>query len=453
VKLSIAFDAAGLEIALFQRKLAGWRVTREARLTWKESRDSETFSEKVQAVLRPILLAWGVPPQTTVLLVPPTDVGGIVSATHPGKLEDGPAACEKALASRLPFAIRELTYAWKQAPAKDGKGTHLAIYWLPKNWVADVRAVLGRLGLRVDEIYSRAFLYSTTAHANPLDWVLLEQHDALLNGYLFRADGLPVASFTLDNARADTHTVSQRLAMAIHDFPDTASVYASGLPAPLHVVCLRKWPDQTVKPLQMQHIAERAFVRWHAGDEGIWITPEPQLITAKLTPWLIGAAVITLAVVIGFSWHERALGKEVTQLEASSERLRPGYRIASSKQRELFALQDTLGRIERFEKSPSPLSSYALITEQLPEKSWLLHYDYQPKQISIEGYGSTSDAVVKAFDKTPLAASTSKPSVALDEKLQPFAVVLHDRPSTKPLAKKQNAQPAEQPKPGAQAGT
>lgn len=453
MKLSIAFDAAGMEIALFQRKLGSWRITQEARLTWKESRESETFSEKVQAVLRPIMLAWGVPPQTTVLLVPPTDVGGIVSATLQGKLDDGPAACEKALASRLPYSIRELTYAWKQAPSKDGKSTHLAIYWLPRNWLADVRAVLGRLGLRVDEIYSRAFLYSTTSHASQLDWVLLEQQENLLNGYLFRADGLPVASFTLDSGVGDANALGQRLAMAIHDFPASASVYASGISAGLHVVCARKWPDQTVKPLQMQHIAERAFVRWHAGDEGIWITPEPQLVTAKLTPWLISAAVITLAVVIGFSWHERSLGKEVAQLEASSERLRPGFRIASAKQRELFALQDTMARIERFDKLPSPLTSYALVTEQLPEKSWLVHYDYQPGQITLEGYGSSSDTVAKAFDGTPLTASPSKPAVALDEKLQPFAVVLHDRPSTKPLAKKQNAKPAEQPKPGEKTGT
>lgn len=445
MRLSIAFDADGLDVRLFRRALLGWQLAGEARLNWSLPQENASFAETLQAVLRPTLLAWAVPPQTPVLVVPPAEVGGIVSFQQPGKLDHPVAACEKALASRLPFALRELAYVWRAAAG--AQVTEVAIGWLPKSWIADSRSALARLGLRAEEYYCRAFLLGGAADAGEgrtaAGRVLLEANAKQLAGTLLAANRLPVAGFCLDRA-ADS--LPGQLALAIHDFPAEPGVFARGLDEALSQVCRVRWPAQIIKPLPEVSLAERAFVRWHAGEAGIWIAPEPQWLVTRLTPWLIGVAVVALAGVVALSWQERKLDKSVKSLEVASDKIRLAYRMASARQRELFALQDTQGKIEQFQKNPPPLQVLGLLTDQLPEPSWLLHYHFKAGRTVAEGYGRSSQELLKAFENGPLQVQAKTPAVALDTALTPFALEFHDRPHQKPVA------PAK-PKPAPQAGT
>lgn len=468
MKLSLVFEADGIAVALFERHGLGWRKLQDTQLVWRESTDSETLAERLQALLRPLLLAWAVPPQTSVLVVPPAEIGGLIRTTQKDAKDDLALLCEKALATQLPYPIRELHYIWRQGSAAEVKDKAsrrskavlpqtLAIYWLPKNWLSELRAALTRLGLRIDEVYNRAFLYGASASLRLGDWLLLEQRPGVVTGYLFDRTGLASASFCLEG---DDSSLPLQLALALHALPEQLTLYGDELSDALRRVCDQRWPGQTVVPQHLAgNLAEQVFRRWHAGDTGIWFAPEPQRITSALTPWLVATSVVALSVVIGFSWYERKLSKEVAALDTSAERIRPAYKVASSRQRELFGMQTTLRNIEQFEKATPPLPAYISVSEHLPEGSWLVHYHASLKQTRLEGYGADAATVSKAFDDTPYRASSDKltgqPVHAVDEKLQPFAVTLHDRPRLKSSVAKQPAQqpaqqsPAQAAKPGA----
>ncbi|MFC4161835.1 hypothetical protein [Chitinimonas lacunae] len=426
MKLVLAIDQAGVDVGLYRRNWRGWARVRHAWLGWREGRAQETFAEKFQATLRPLLLEWAVPPQTPCLITPSSDIGGVVeSAYSEVKPEDWLELSEKLLASRLPYSVKELVHCHRLVGLKtQGKlqKARLLVYWLPRAWLADCRAVLARLGMRLVEIYPRPRLFENLTGLGNSGGICIEQ------------SGTALALYAIDGERATTAKLTVELAPPSHLQPLTlalqglggerAGVYGFGLSPECEQAVRERsghyHPTEMVRPL-----SDALFRQWLTGERGIWLAPERESINAKITPWAIGFAVVGLGVFASMSWYERKLNGQLKTVEDNKASIESNHRRVAAKQRELFHIQDQLGRVERFDQlaSRSPLNTLALVSEHLPAEAWLTAYTFKDKTVTIEGSGLDNARLIAALEKTPLAAKPYVPPPPPKPAAKPAAAV------------------------------
>ncbi|MDK2122865.1 hypothetical protein [Parachitinimonas caeni] len=434
MKLAIALDAAGIDLALLARGITGWRIEKEVRLPWRVAPTAqESFAERLVGTIRPTLLAWGVKPQTEALIVPPAEIGGIASATFEGKLDDEQlrTKIEQTLAARQPFPLRELEYDSRVVVA--GKNASLlSIFWLPRGWVIECKAAFARLGVLIAEFYGRAPLLAGSRESSHAAWLLLEQAGNTVSAYAFRA-GVPELMFSTP---ADPAALGLSIQAMLGSY-EARPIVGSGLDPALAQSCARFQEGRALVQITQASAGYLILRHWLSGGAGIWVKPDPQLVLARYTPALIAVVVLALVGVVGASWYERSLSAEVKQLGSTQAKLAPTFRKVEAKQREVFALQAQLDRFDRFGKLASPLETLTLLSEKMPEKSWLVRYHYRPESIVLEGYGSTASDVGKLFGKTKLVMTPAQAQVAQDPKLKPFALTLNEQ-QVKPRPAKAN---------------
>lgn len=412
MKLVLAIDQAGVDVGLYRRSWRGWARVRHAWLGWRESRAQETFAERLQATLRPLLLEWAVAPQTPCVITPPSDVGGVVEAAY-SEVEPAswPELADKLLASRLPYSVKELTHCHRLVRLKtQGKlqSARLLVYWLPRAWLADCRAVLGRLGMRLVEIYPRPRLFELLSGLGSSGGVCVEQSGGALALYAIDGERATTAKLTVELSQPAN---LQPLVLALQGLGgERASVYGFGLDPECELAVRersgRYHPTELVRPL-----TDAVFRQWLTGERGIWIEPERDSLNAKITPWAIGFAVIGLAAFVSLSWYERKLDGKLKSTEESKASIESNHRRVAARQRELFHIQDQLGRVERFDAlaAKSPLNTLALVSEHLPAEAWLTAYSFKDKTVVIEGTGLDNAGVIAGLASTPLSAKPYVP--------------------------------------------
>ena len=117
MKLAIEITETGLRVGLYQQRLKGWACQQRAELPWRLDASQTSMAEQLVATLRPSLLAWGVKPDTSVIVAPSGDVGGVLSMTElDGELTD--ERIEKLIAQHEIF-LQNLLYPQKGLQSRD----------------------------------------------------------------------------------------------------------------------------------------------------------------------------------------------------------------------------------------------------------------------------------------------------------------------------------------------
>lgn len=425
MRMTLVIEAGAVSLSLHKLTLGRWQTLRRARLPFHDASGEQGFAELLTAALRPTLLAWGVPTQTPVLLVPPGDMGGVLTTTV-GKPTQITAEVERVASQSLPFAPQDLLLCHQTR--QHDQTIQVYIAWLPKRWVDDCESTLARLGMRLDEVLPRAFLLPyASVTSGPFIW-LLQSGETITAYKIVREQCQLVLNTDLQSDPQAQHLLASLAALDGATAPSyLATVDDTTLLAPAAAIRQAPAPDWLAL----------AFQRWALGDAGWWSRPTQAQTVALFAPVLIGLALLLLTIMAVLTWRQHQLDQANRSLEASADRLRPNHSRLESRQRELFKLQADLLQAESISKPTHPLDALALLAPALPMDSRIASYQFSPAGVVVEGYGIDNERAIKALATTRLIAKPAPVSLPKLDKLASFALTL----TIKPDASKPNAKP------------
>jgi hypothetical protein len=180
-------------------------------------------------------------------------------------------------------------------------------------------------------------------------------------------------------------------------------------------------------------LPDTLFRRWLAGDAGWWQAPPREWLLARITPLLIGAALVLIGSVAYLGWDAERLAEDGAKLDAAAEKMRPTYRRLDAKQRDLLHMRATLIDAETFHPRHSVLDALAAMTAVLPEGAVLTHYHADAKAVFVEGKGSSNASLIAALSRlgwdasSPAEPASKNGGAKADNDV--FKLELHERPA------------------------
>ncbi|MBV8465901.1 MAG: PilN domain-containing protein [Burkholderiales bacterium] len=414
MKLAIEITETGLRVGLYQQRLKGWACQQRAELPWRLDASQTSMAEQLVATLRPSLLAWGVKPDTSVIVAPSGDVGGVLSMTElDGELTD--ERIEKLIAQHLPYSPSEI--AWVVRHGSDGAARSAQIAWIPRGWLTDIKGALERLALRLDEVFPLVFLVANSLRRpikQPYLWVRATKESLALCA--LRPDGL------VENMA----TVGFDAPGGSHKFALARYAIAGGVALPVLLAAdssdanerAMAWlgNEAEVTPIPSLDTVDRLFQSWLAGDAGWWQAPSRDWLIARSMPWLIGLALVLLASMAYLTWERQHLIEQTSKADDQANKLRPAHRKLEAQQRQLFQMTAQILDAESYEHGKPPLDPLAIVTDLLPPGTWVTHYRFDGQGYLLEGKGASSADMVKVLAKSGLVVTPTKPSAELANK-------------------------------------
>lgn len=397
--LSLTRDA--LVVAHWVRNWLGWRQISLERMPLS---GPEFSAEELHGLLR----AWlarspqagqqSMPAGVAVSLVLPPEIGSL-------SLLDGDEPAETAIAGVLPFHVAETSHIVLPVGRRGKAEGHKALFWLHRDWTVEFQGLLGKLNLRLTEIFSRAQLFSPVLGAAKRQLqaeavIEAEGERCVLHLYLpdgtpFRsaplavASGLPVAG----QVRAELAAASAR-GIAISRLSLSGDAAAT-LAEPLRAAGLA--PEMAVADdlgLQLGRL-------WQSPLEGLWFPPPRQELLRELNRWTIIAGAGGLVLFAALVWQTGEFEKEIGEAETAIRKLKPRYQKAVSSEKEAVQISETRRGLGDLERLPSPIDPVGQLAEGLPAGAWLTRFEYRGGQVRFAGYGLAPAEAVATLGKLP----------------------------------------------------
>ncbi len=134
------------------------------------------------------------------------------------------------------------------------------------------------------------------------------------------------------------------------------------------------------------------------------------------TPLILTYALVTAIILIGsfYLWSPVFVGqKYIEQIEQEINSLKPQMKKIEATKKEIETLSSDIKAIHDFKKNNfMAIDILRELTNILPEKAWLTRVHYDEKSVEIEGYASSSTAIIpklensKYFQKAEFASPT-----------------------------------------------
>jgi hypothetical protein len=93
-----------------------------------------------------------------------------------------------------------------------------------------------------------------------------------------------------------------------------------------------------------------------------------------------------------------------------ASKLRPAHRKLEAQQRQLFQMTGQILEAESYTHGKPPLDPLAIVTDLLPQGTWITHYQFDGQRYLLEGKGASSAGMVKALAKSGLTVTPTKPT-------------------------------------------
>lgn len=395
-----------------------WRVERSERFLLE---GSEPTPDAIAATLRPLVLRWALPAATPVVVVAAPLIGGILSVSAPGVRSKDRSWIDQELARQLPFAARELETGITEHH-RAGRQQAEA-FWLPKGWVADLKAALGRVGLRLDEILARAQVLAplpakkTAKPAGksaakvsvpknipaPADLHVLLEGDGEALFFHCYSDGATLRSRSLPagDAQAAADAVLLELMALEAQGIRVSRLSLHGPLLALRGALVAVGVSQELTLIEAPLDLPAAFTAaWQRDVHGVWLVPEKKLLFANLyrTGLLIGVVGIVLSAV--FSWAGSSAESENEQLEADAKRLKPRYQKVVAIEKQAVEASRLLTAMDSESNAATPLDALYRVYEALPTKAWVTRFAYRADgALVVAGRGVKTDEALARLAK------------------------------------------------------
>lgn len=450
-----------------------WRVERSERFPLE---GAEPTPDAIAAALRPLVLRWALPAATPVVVLAAPLLGGILAVVSPVARNKDRSWIDQELTKQLPFAPRELETGITLVQ-RSGKQT-AEVFWLPKGWVADLKAAVGRIGLRLDEILARAQLLAPLPVANkpakktkaakglskqeavkqalnpaakpatqpalpqpqppePVEVLIEGEGDALYfhcyrNGVALRSRILPAeAQAAADAVLLELMALEGqgikplRLALRGPLLDLHAALLAADL-GKLEVTLTATLPD----------LPAAFCAAWLRDVHGVWVMPERKQLLAKLYRAGFALAAVGVLVCGALSWATDDAKTASEQLETEAKRLKPRYQkvVAIEKQAvEASRLLAAMDAVNAASVTPVPLDALFRVYEALPEKAWVTHFACRADgSLVVSGRGAKTDDVLAKLRQSPNIADAKVGTPEENAPADAFAIEAHWRPAPPP---------------------
>ncbi len=426
-KLALLIEQAQITVSLWTFGLKGWGITRTEKVPLPTT---DPLAEQVLAAIRPLVLKWGIVPDTPVMTVVPAGVGGFLSFSLPATAsQDMDALIDVEIGKSLPFSVREVEKSYRIIKEKDL--LRISVLWMPKLWVGELKNALARIGLRLSELFHRAQLVGGELGGNgellAAPWGCVEQDGKAVHFHFFRMGNVVERSRSL--AFAETAKLAQEFNLDLLSLSCIGltpnRIFLAGVESALGdtLSAQKKGGLQTYQ--RKNGLPELLLAFWKKGGGGVWLIPDRATMMARMTPWMIGLVALCSALTVALWWTVQGQREEVEQLESDIKKIKPKFQKASGVETEVIRAQLQINGIHTITQPGEPLEALYEIYKTLPEKAWLASFKFDGKEIVIEGYGAEGSSLLESLKKTPRLAAleAQTPVVAVSADLDsPFAL-------------------------------
>lgn len=411
-----------LAISLEQGRLVAWRCVRLGLGGWQVDRREEFALEQAEpsgdalvTPLRPLLLRWALGAGTPVVLVVPPQLGGCLSLPAPAEAK-GRDWIAPELTRLLPFAAKELDFG---ATLHQRLGQPLAeVVWLPRGWLADVRSALGKLGLQLDEVLSRAQLLAPLPAAIPLVQRLRQRMSRQLPTLpapqtiaRLEAVGTDCAYFhcyvdgavlrsrrlALTSARELAGAVALELFSLDAEGVRVDALHLAGVAAEVRDLITDDYRGPVHYQAQVDDLGAAFCAAWQRDVHGIWIVPsEKREIFASLYKAGYVIAGVGTVLAVALSMAASSAEEEAGQLDSDIRRLKPKYQKVVAVETQAVEMSRLAAAIDAAGSAPGPLDALYGVYEILPETAWVTRFSWRADgALVVAGRGLSSSEVVK----------------------------------------------------------
>lgn len=431
--LVLLLAADEITVAHWHRGWLGWR---QASLEQFPVANPDFDAEEIHGLLRGWLARGrNLPAGVAVSLVLPAAIGGL------SLLDGDESLSEAAIAGVLPFPVAETSHLVLPAGSL-GKGGRHSLFWLHRDWVAEFQGLLGKLHLRLAEVFARAQLFSPALAGGkrPLQAeAVVEAQGGRLELHLYLPDGTPFRSAGLaaSGAVPVSGQIRAELASAAARGVAVTAVRLVGDGAIALAEPLRG-AGVAVEPAPSADLGGRLGQLWQSRLEGLWFPPPRRELLRDLNRWSIVAGVGGFILFSVLVWQTGALEKEIVEAEAAVRKLKPRYQKALVSEKEAVQIAETRRGLADLERQPSLLDPLARLAETLPAGVWLTRFEFRAGQVRLAGYGMAPAELREALGKQPgfTGLKDVAPPPEREGRGLPFALEGRWAPEAKPAGEK-----------------
>ncbi|MBS4099353.1 MAG: hypothetical protein KGZ83_21280 [Sulfuricella sp.] len=444
-KLALLIEQAHITVSLWTFGLKGWGISRTEKVSLPTT---DPLADQVLAAIRPLVLKWGIAPDTPVMTVVPAGVGGFLSFSLPvtaGK--DLDTLIDVEIGKSLPFSVREVEKSYQLVKEKDR--VRVSVLWMPKLWVNELKNALARIGLRLSELFHRAQLVGGelggTGDFAASPWGCIEQDGKAIHFHFFRMGSIVERSRSLvfgESGRLVQELNLDLLSLSCIDLAPRR-IFLAGVEGVLSNALVTQVEPNKKGSLQTYErklgLPELLLALWKKGGSGVWLVPDRSTMMARLTPWVIALVAICTVAAGALWWTVLGQREQSSQLESDVKKIKSKFQKASSVESEVIRTQLEINGIQAATRPGEPLAALYEVFKALPEKAWLISFKYDEKEVAVEGYGVDGDTLQAALKTNPRFAGFEAltPQVAVDGEHNPFALKMKWKaaPPAPPAAK------------------
>lgn len=429
-KLALLIEQAHITVSLWTLGLKGWQISRSENVSLPTT---DPLAEQVLAAIRPLVLKWGVAPDTPVLTVVPAGVGGFLSFTLPATAgKDLDALIDVEIGKVLPFSVREVEKSYRFV--KEKERLRVSVLWMPKLWVGELKNALARIGLRLSELFHRAQLVGGELGASgdlaSASWGCIEQDGKAVHFHFFRKGNVVERSRSLvfgESARLAQELNLDLLSLSCINLTPRR-IFLAGVDGALaDSLAAQVEPESkgAIQPYQRKSgLPERLLALWKSGDGGVWLVADRTAMMARLTPWMIGLVALCTVLAGSLWWTVLGQREQAAQLEADVKKIKQKFQKASGVEAEVIRAQLEINGIQAATQPSESLDALYEVFKAMPEAAWLVSFKFDGKEVVTEGYGIASETLQAELKKSPRLAAIEllKPQVANDAEHNPFAL-------------------------------
>lgn len=438
-KLALLIEQAHITVSLWTLGLKGWGVSRTEKVSLPTA---DPLAEQVLAAIRPLVLKWGIAPDTPVLTVVPAGVGGFLSFSLPATAsQDMDALVDIEIGKALPFSVREVEKSYRIV--KEKERLRVSVLWMPKLWVGELKNALARIGLRLSELFHRAQLVGGELGENgdlsSSPWGCIEQDGKAVHFHFFRKGNI------VERSRSFSFSESAKLAQELNlDLLSLScinlmprQIFLAGIDGTLGNTLAAQVEVENRDGLspytRKRGLPELLLAFWKSGGGGVWLAPDRSAMMARLTPWVIGLVALCAVFSGALWWTVLGQREEASQLEADIKKIKQKFQKASAVEADVIRAQLEINAIQAATQPTEPLEALYEAFKVLPEKAWLVSFKFDGKEVVVEGYGVGNEVLQAALQKSPRfsGVEVQPPQVANDTEHGPFALKMKWKAATK----------------------
>lgn len=382
----LSLTPESLRVLHLRRGLLGWRCAHEERLSIPPHEEdlsaiSQALTERFQQ--------WAVPKDSHAYWVVTGDILGVVTPA-PGSS-----------AATLPLPAGEI----RTHVDGFGSAVHSAapapLFWIHKDWVAELERITSDCGLQLIEIFARGQLFQKALGTSQRTLrALVERDGEECFLHIYATNGKLLRTRMLDGGTlADGQALQSLLKIEALAFgteghlPDLEVVDTGGL-------LNEPWEGALVSTLPATSPQADLVALWRSSIEGIPVRSVHQGLVRDLMLGSAALAAVGLLLVGGFAWHDGRLQEEVTSTAARIKRQQPRVDNALAQRTQTLRMADAVEASEGARRNVDAFDTFQRGLAVFPPAPATLQY-LRATSDTLQLAATGSDAAIQWMEKNP----------------------------------------------------